>query len=166
MFVDDVLCRTWSPRYKDEEEWKRVLQVVVPGYYRQHILALAHDHSLSAHLCMTKTHDRILRHFFWPGLKSDVVAYCRSCLTCQVVGKPNQVIPSAPLQPVIAIDEPFEHVVVHNVGPLPKTRNGNQFLLTILGAATRYPEALPLRKNHCSCCCKGFSKFFFYFRVT
>ena len=30
------------------------------------------------------------------------------------------------------------------VGPLPKTKRGNRFILTICDYATRYPEAIPL----------------------
>ena len=44
------------------------------------------------------------------------------------------------------IGEPFERVIVDCVGPLPKTRAGNQFLLTVMCSASRYPEAIPLRK--------------------
>ncbi len=44
------------------------------------------------------------------------------------------------------IGQPFEHVIVDCVGPLPKTRAGNQYLLTIMCAATCFPEAIPLRK--------------------
>lgn len=43
--------------------------------------------------------------------------------------------PSYPLQPIPAIRQPFEQVVVNCVGPLPKTKNGNQFLLTIMCAS-------------------------------
>ena len=32
-------------------------------------------------------HDRILYIFFWPGLKQDVVAYCKSCCVCQGVNR-------------------------------------------------------------------------------
>lgn len=110
------------------------------------MLSLAHDHELSGHLGITKTYNRILRHFFWPGLKSDVAAFCRSCHTCQYVGQPNQVIPPAPLSPIPAIGEPFEHVIVDCVGPLPKTKSGNQFLLTMMCVSTRFLEAIPLRK--------------------
>lgn len=41
--------------------------------------------------------------------------------------------------------EPFEHVIVDCVGPLPKAKSGQQFLLTIMCTATRFPEAIPLR---------------------
>jgi transposase InsO family protein len=30
------------------------------------------------------------------------------------------------------------------VGPLPRTRNGNEYILTILCASTRFSEAIPL----------------------
>ncbi len=101
---------------------------------------------LSGHLGITKTYNRILRHFFWPGLKRDVVEFCRICHTCRCMGKPNQVILPAPLSPIPVIGEPFEHVIIDCVGPLPKTKSGNQFLLTIMCTATRFPEAIPLRK--------------------
>ena len=41
--------------------------------------------------------------------------------------------------------EPFERIILDCVGPLPKTKTGYRFLLTIVCAATRYPEAVPLR---------------------
>lgn len=114
--------------------------------YRQHVLYLAHDHQLAGHLGVTKTYNRKLRHFFWPGLKKDVAQYCRTCHTCQFVGKTNQVVPPAPLSPIPVIGEPFELVIVDCVGLLPKTKTGNQFLLTVMCVATRFPEAFPLRK--------------------
>ncbi len=62
-----------------------------------------------------------------------------------MVGKPNQAVPPAPLKPIPAIGEPFECVIKDFVGPLPKTKSGYTYLLTIMCAATRYPEAIPLR---------------------
>lgn len=115
-----------------------------PCFYRAQILSLAHDSVMGGHLGISKTYYRILRHFFWPGLESDVVKYCRSCHAYQLVGKPNQVIPPAPLHPIPVMGEPFERVVIDCVGPLPKSKSGHQFLLTLMCAATRYPEAIPL----------------------
>ena len=43
---------------------------------------------LSGHLGISKTHQKVLSHFYWPGLHRDVVKFCRACQTCQVVGKP------------------------------------------------------------------------------
>ena len=88
---------------------------------------------------------RIIKEFYWPNLRKDVVIFCRTCHTFQVVGKPNQVIPVAPLWPVPAFGEPFSKVIVDCVGSLPKTKAGHQYLLTIMCTAPRFSEAIPLR---------------------
>ena len=82
------------------------------------------------------------------------------CHTCQVVGKPNQKIPNAPLQPIPAFDEPFSKVIIDYVGPLLKTKSGNQYLLTIMCASTRFPEAIPLRNIKAKTIVKALTKFF------
>ncbi len=138
-----LLMRKWCRNVSDDFEWSTVNQIVVPVSYRQAVLALAHGHALSGHLGIKKTNNQILKHFVWPRLKSDVKKYCR---TCQFAGKPNQVIPHAPLVPIPVMGEPFEHVIIECVDPLPKTRIGNQYLLTIMCAATHFPEAIPLQK--------------------
>jgi len=72
--------------------------------------------------------------------------YCKPCHVCQVVGKPNQPIPVAPLKPVLGGGEPFSDTLIDCVGPLPKTKPGNKFLFTIMCKSTCFPEAIPLRK--------------------
>ena len=152
-----VLMRRWSP---DSSEVNVVHQVVVPKDYRPQVLSLAHDSSLAGHLGVKKTYHRVLRNFFWPGLKTDVVKYCRTCHTCQIVGKPNQPVPPAPLHPIPVLGEPFERVLIDCVGPLPKTKSGHQYILTVMCAATRYPEAIPLRTLKAKPVVKALTKFF------
>ncbi|KAG7464302.1 Retrovirus-related Pol poly from transposon 297 [Solea senegalensis] len=166
-FLDNgVLMRRWiSPLGKTNavSDCGSVCQIVVPVAYRQHVLELAHDHPWSGHLGVTKTHDRILKHFFWPGMKKEVTRFCKTCSTCQVVGKPNQVVPPAPLHPIPAVGEPFERVLVDCVGPLPRTKSGNQFLLTVMCATTRFPEAIPLRRITAPAITRALIKFFTMF---
>lgn len=140
---DDVLMRKWTP--DSAHEWSSVFQVVVPAPYRSQVLAIAHDHAFAGHLGVKKTYYRILKHFFWPALKGDIAKYCQSCHACQIAGKPNQVIPPAPLQPIPVMGEPFERILIDCVGPLPRTKSGHVFLLTFMCATTRYPESVPLR---------------------
>lgn len=96
------------------------------------MLALSHENVWSGHLSLTKTYSWVLRHFVWLGIKSDVAHFCRTCPTCQKVGKPNQLVPPASSHPIPAMGEPFEHVLVDCVGPLTRTKSGNQFLLAEL----------------------------------
>ncbi|KAK0040803.1 Retrovirus-related Pol polyprotein from transposon 17.6 [Biomphalaria pfeifferi] len=80
-----------------------------------------------------------------------------------MVGKPNQKIPVAPLKPIPAFEEPFSRVLIDCVGPLPRTKAGNQYLLTIMCASTRFPEAIPLRNIKASNIVKALIKFFTLF---
>lgn len=89
--------------------------------------------------------DGLLMRKRMPGLRSDVVKYCQSCHTCQIVGKPNQSISPAPLCPIPVVGEPFEWVILDCVGPLPRTMSGHKFILTMMCSNTRLPEAVPLR---------------------
>ena len=156
-----ILMRKWrSPEIPADDEWAVNHQIVVPKIYRSEILSLAHETPMSGHLGVNKTYHKILNHFYWPGLKTDVSNYCKSCHTCQVVGKPNQVIPKAGLQPIPAFDEPFSRIIIDCVGPLPKTKSGNEYLLTIMCASTRFPEAIPLRNIKTKTIVKALVKFF------
>lgn len=156
-----ILMRKWRPLDASlTEEWRIIHQIVIPKVYREEILNIAHNTPMSGHLGINKTHDKILQHFYWPKLKQDVIAFCNSCHTCQMVGKPNQKIPPAPLKPIPAFGEPFSRVLVDCVGPLPKTKTGNIYLLTIMCASTRFPEAIPLRNIKTRTIVKALTKFF------
>ena len=158
---NDILMRKWRPPdVSADDEWTVNHQIVVPRAYRPEILNLAHETPMSGHLGVNKTYHKILNHFFWPGLKSDVSQHCKSCHTCQMVGKPNQTIPKASLQPIPAFDEPFSRIIIDCVGPLPKTKSGCQYLLTIMCASTRFPEAIPLRNIKTKTIVKALVKFF------
>ena len=121
---------------------------------------MAHETPLAGHMGVNKTCQKIINHFYWPSLRKDVVEFCKSCHACQMVGKPNQIIPKAPLPPIPAVQEPFSRIIVDCVGPLPKTRSGNQYLLTIMCASTRFPEAKPLRNIRAKTIVKALTKFF------
>ena len=72
----------------------------------------------------------------------------------------NQIIPKAHLQPIPVFDEPFSRIIIDCVGPLPKAKPGCQYLLTIMCATTRFPEAIPLRNIKTKTIFKALVKFF------
>ncbi|XP_039542155.1 uncharacterized protein LOC120489424 isoform X2 [Pimephales promelas] len=141
-FVQDgVLLRKWSPHKNFVGD--PVFQVVVPTKFQQMMIEIAHDQS--GHQGVRKTYDRLLRYFFWPRLKRDISAYIKTCKTCQLTSKPNQVLKPAPLKPIQATGEPFEHLIVDCVGPLPRSKSGSSYLFTVMCLNTRFPAAYPLR---------------------
>ena len=153
-----ILMRKWRPfDVLADDEWAVYHQIVVPKSYRHEILSIAHESPMSGHLGINKTYHKIINHFYWPGLKSDVSKYCKTCHTCH---KPNQTIPKAQLQPIPAFDEPFSRILIDCVGPLPRTKSGNEYLLTIMCTPTRFPEVIPLRNIKTKSIVKALIKFF------
>ncbi len=51
----------------------------------------------------------------------------------------------APLKPIQAAGEPFEYLLADCVGPLPRSKSGNNYLFTEMCLNTRFPAGYPLR---------------------
>ncbi|XP_068204610.1 uncharacterized protein [Palaemon carinicauda] len=123
--------------------WEIKNQIVIPASLRQKVLHMTHNVS-SSHLGIRKTLSAV-QLFYWPGIRKGVTEYCKSCAVCQLVGKPNQIIKPAPLQPIPVLPEPFDKVILDCVGPLPKSKKQNQYMITMMCSSIRYPDAYPLR---------------------
>ena len=78
------------------------------------------------------------------GCRVDVKTFVRSCASCQRAARNDNA--RAPLQPLPCVSEPFEKVAFDLVGPLPRTKGGNRYILTMMCLYTKYPEAIPLRR--------------------
>ncbi|XP_068207596.1 uncharacterized protein [Palaemon carinicauda] len=77
----------------------------------------------ASHFGVWKTFHKLAQYCWWPGMKLSVKHFVIECEVCQVMGKPNQIIPKAPLNPIPAIGEPFSELVIDVVGSLPKTKS-------------------------------------------
>ncbi len=108
------------------------------------VIQLAHAHPLAGHLGAANNTQRIRDRFHWPGLEAEVKRFCQACPVCQKTSpKPP---PPTPLIPLPIIEVPFERIGMDLVGPLPKSARWHEHILVIVDYATRYPEAIPLRK--------------------
>ncbi len=159
---DGLLCRQ-QPVSTDSALDPRI-QIVVPLTFRHAVLQLSHQ-GLVGHMGVRKTYDRILRKFYWPRIKRDVVNYIRSCHICQMTGKPNQKVPLAPLQPIAVVTTPFEHLIIDCVGTLPRSKAGHAYLLTVMCQSTRYPAAYPLRSITTKSILKALTSFMSVFGI-
>ncbi|XP_068203707.1 uncharacterized protein [Palaemon carinicauda] len=52
---------------------------------------------------------------------------------------------NAPADHAESVGEPFREVTIDVVGPLPLTRRGHEYILTMVDRMSRFPEAVPLR---------------------
>lgn len=160
---DGVLLRKWLALHEDGGG-ESVVQVVVPEKFRDVVLKLSHG-DLAGHLGVKKTYSRVLQHFYWPLLKKDISRFIRTCHTCQVTGKPNQPLKLAPLYPIPPVEQPFEYLLIDCVGPLPPSKSGSKFLLTVMCQSTRYPAAYALRNITTRSVVKALSQFISIFGI-
>ena len=50
----------------------------------------------------------------------------------------------APLVPLPVFEVSFERIAMDIIGPLPRSRSGNRYVLVVCDYATRWPEGAPL----------------------
>nr|XP_055071458.1 uncharacterized protein LOC129451930 [Misgurnus anguillicaudatus] len=160
---DELLLRKYVP-CKKGLIGEAIIQVVVPKPFREMVMKVAHG-EVAGHLGVKKTYDRVLRQFYWPCLKKDISAFIKTCHTCQLTGKPNQSLKPVPLSPIVVTSKPFEHLIIDCVGPLPTSKSGNVYLLTVMCQATRYPAAYPIRKITTKAVVKALTQFISVFGI-
>ena len=78
---------------------------MVPPPYRKDTVVLALHTLLAGHLGVDKTYGKVLCHFYWLEVHSDVKKYCRMCRPSQLAGKPNQHPSVSPLIPIPVMEE-------------------------------------------------------------
>ena len=123
-----------------------VRQVVVPQTYRAGIMRLAHESIVGGHLMAKKTSDRVLANFWWPGVGADIKRHCKSCDICQRT-IPQGRVTRVPMGRMPLMTAPFKRVAIDLIGPLkPISERGHMYILTMVDFATRYPEAVPLKR--------------------
>ena len=132
--------------FEKKDGSSRVTQLIVPVTCRKKVLEMAHDGLMSGHRGIRRTYERVVSNFYWPGVRDDVTRYCRSCDRCQKT-VPKGRTGKAPLQRMPIVKIPFQRVAVDLVGPIvPCSERGHRYILTVVDYATRYPEAVALKR--------------------
>jgi len=131
-------------------------RLCVPKSLRGKCLEIAHERS--DHLGKNKVGKELAKTFYWPSLYSDVAVHCRSCEVCQRYSKAKPRHTPMIEREIVTI--PSERVAIDLVGPLPKARGGFGFLLTCIDLATRWPEAVALKKTTARIVIKNLLEFF------
>ena len=135
---DDILYRKWENEYENHVE----LQIVVPQSLREFVLRQLHDSVGGGHLGVKKTLSKVRKRFFWYGLRTDVEKWCARCAACSARKNPRHK-PKAPMKQFQS-GVRWERIAIDFVGPLPKTENGNIYLMVVVDYFTKWVEAIPL----------------------
>lgn len=140
--VPHKLVRSAYPELADgDSEWKRI----VPKEKRQELIRQCHDVATSGHLGAYKTIHRLAEKFYWAGMKADVYQYIRKCQVC-MKAKPTQQAPVGQMGGHSLISRPWEVICADLVGPLPRSKHGNQFILVVADCFSKYSLFFPFAK--------------------
>ncbi len=94
-----------------------------------------------------------------------MASFIKTCHTCQIVGKPNEILAPAPLYPIPVVSNSFEYLTIDCVGPLSPSKAGTTCILTVMFQTTRYPTAYPLQKITNKAVVKALSQFISVFGI-
>jgi len=117
-------------------------QLLVPKILRKEVIESCHNALYAAHFGINKTLDKVKFSFHWYKMGEDIKDHVKTCSVCNR----NKSLPKksrASLQTYIS-GYPMDRVALDVIGPLPRTKSGNRFILVIGDHFTRWMEAFPL----------------------
>src|SRR5579859_301445 len=121
-------------------------RIVVPEKLRWDIVSENHDGPVNGHPGMHKTYEKTARTYYWPGMGKDVQNYVRQCPLCQQTKESTQ-RPQGQLLPLPIPNRPWQSIGMDFLGPLPKSRKGNDTILVVVDRLTKMAHFLPTKQT-------------------
>ncbi len=101
-------------------------------------------HEKGGHMGIDTTLYRLQERFYFPNMRREVADYIRGCLACQQ--KLRQLAPQRGTLASVVDGYPFQRLAIDFVGPLNRSRQGHEYILTARDTFSRWLEAYPVRK--------------------
>ena len=119
-------------------------KIIVPRGMRKLIFGFAHSHEFAGHLGVERTRKRIRESYFWFRSSQDISRWKSECLTCARHDVKRQA-PHVSSKTVPVKGSPLSQWAMDVLGPLPRSRRDNQFVLVLTDRFTKWVElyALP-----------------------
>lgn len=154
-YQNDLLY--YLKRFKFEKKWV----IYVPAEFTKQVLFQNHDDILAGHGGFFKTLKRIQHHYFWPKMRDEISQYCYTCQICQAA-KPSNENNISPMGQFREPKYPWRMIATDFIGPLPRSKNGNAWILTVVDLFTKYTLAFPLRNATADLLCEKMRREVFF----
>lgn len=125
--------------------YENVWRLFVPLGSRQEVLRRCHDDPLAAHMGVAKTLQRVKDHFYWPRMAYDTEKYVQKCESCQL-NKYRNASSRAPMGLPKSPSRPWQMVAIDYMGPYPRSKRGNQYLLVVIDIFSKFTMLKPMRR--------------------
>lgn len=126
---------------EEENKWK----LVIAKKDRKELLKQSHDNVISGHLGVYKTYNRLLTNYYWPGMQRDVRDYVRKCTVCARY-KPVCKKTPGEMGKRPNIERCWQLISVDLVGPLPRSKKGNFYILVVTDYFSKFSLFFPIKK--------------------
>ena len=101
------------------------------------VLYMMHNTPTAGHFATNIMFEKIRSRYFWPQMYENIREYVKSCDACQQRGKPQGKHELNPIE----VHTLFYQIGIDFVGPLPKTKKGNRYIIIAIDYLTKWPEA-------------------------
>lgn len=136
LFEYDEQTELLQRQLKDE-----TLVLVVPYVERADLLLRLHE-EMGRH-GQAGTYALVEAHMWWPSLHMDVYAIVCECRACQLIKRGTPGV--APLHPIPPA-HPFERWGLDFISQLPKTKQGNCWIIAAIDYGTSWPIAHAMKE--------------------
>ena len=115
-------------------------RIIVPEFKRLELIDKYHRSM--CHFGCNKISSAMAEKYYWPNMEFEIRLRIASCKTCQLTKKNKY--GTTPSQS-ITTNFPFEKICMDITGPLPVSKRGNKYILSIVDYFSRYPMLIPIK---------------------
>ena len=133
-----ILCYTTAG---DHQEMPKTVPIVPEHLY--HIVIKANHLALN-HMAADKTVQAIADKAWFPAMDRETRSWIDTCLPCQAKSHRHPAQKHTLKSPLTGF--PWQKVHLDFVGPLPRSRKGHQWILTMRDHFSKWPEAVPMAR--------------------
>ena len=136
--IDDIFERDDILYIHDDNTDK----IIFPRSKHDTSLKELHAQPFAEHLGVNRTLSAIRSRYYWPALASIVANYVKQCRDCATFKRAT--VNTTPPLKAIPCSHPNELVEMDIVGPIIVSSKGNKYILIIVDAWNKWPEAYPI----------------------
>ena len=119
-------------------------KVVIPESLQKKVVALLHDNILlGSHVGRNVLYDKIYSRFWFRGMARIIAEYVRTCDVC--TRKKRVAHANHPMQVFTTPPRPFSHIAIDVIGKIKPSKEGHEYILTVICMLTNFCEAIPMR---------------------
>ena len=116
------------------------------GELKKEIMEEAHSSAYAMHLGSTKMYHTLREHYWWRGMKKDVVEFVYRCLICQQVKAEHQ-RPAGLLQSLLIPQWKWEKITIDFVVGMPRCQSGYDAIWVIVDRLKKSAHFLPMKNS-------------------